>query len=76
MFRVVHQHVDPGERLRIRLLLEQHPERRDEDVRGHFGGGGDEADEVAVVVVVLSVKLGRRNSRVVWQQNSKSREQP
>ena len=57
MFGVVHQHVDPGEGLRIRLLLEQHPQRRDEDVRGHLGGGSDEPDEVVAVVIALSGKL-------------------
>ena len=40
------------------FLLEQHPQRRDKDVRGHLGGGRDEPDEVGAVVVVLSGKLG------------------
>ena len=39
------------------FLLEQHPQRRDKDVRGHLGGGRDEPDEVGAVVVALFLQL-------------------
>ena len=38
------------------FLLEQHAQRRDEDMRGHLGGGSDQPDQVAVVVVGLPAK--------------------